>query len=172
VNLSRAADALSIVRVLCGVILPFRPAVLVLGVGVVSDWLDGPLARRAPNSSHGAWLDLEADSLLTVGAAIAAVRCGAPRILLLAPVARYAVVAARPHLTGDEAGWDRLTGVAQMVVLAGEIARWPLMNAAILVSAARCAALAARMAPRGRLDLASTTGGAPLGRSPQNWRSP
>lgn len=152
-NPSRVADALSILRALCGVLLAFRPALLILGVGVVSDWLDGPLARRAPNSSYGAWLDLEADSLLTLGAAIAAVRRGAPRIVLLAPVARYAVVAMRPHLGSDEARWDRRTGVAQMVVLAAAISRWPLGPTSLVVSAARTAALAARIAPRGRLDL-------------------
>jgi hypothetical protein len=91
--------------------------------------------------------------VLTLGAAIAAVRQGAPRVLLLAPVGRYAVAAFRPHLDRDEARWDRRTGVAQMAVLASAIARWPVGPLALVVSAVRTAALAARMGPRGRLDL-------------------
>ena len=145
---ARAADALTILRAACGLLLPFRPALSILLVGVVTDWLDGPLARRAGGSAYGVRLDLEADSLLTLGAAIAAVRRGAPRVVLLAPVARYAVAARRPHLDRDEAFWDRLTGVAQMAVLAGAIARWPVGLSALLLSAARTAALAARMASR------------------------
>jgi phosphatidylglycerophosphate synthase len=145
---ARAADTLTIVRAGCGLLLPFRPVVSILLVGVVTDWLDGPLARRAGGSAYGARLDLEADSLLTLGAAIAAVRSGAPRVVLLAPVARYAVAAFRPHLDRAEARWDRLTGVAQMVVIAGAIARWPLATPAMLVSAARTVALAARMSSR------------------------
>jgi phosphatidylglycerophosphate synthase len=147
-NPARAADALTILRVACGALLTFRPALSILVAGAVSDWLDGPLARRVPASSYGARFDLEADSLLTLGAAIAAVRRGAPRVVLLAPVARYAVAALRPHLDPDEARWDRVTGVAQMIVLAAAIARWPVAAPATLVSAARTAALAARMASR------------------------
>ena len=135
-------------RVACGALLAFRPVLSVLVVGVVSDWLDGPLARRAPASSYGARLDLEADSLLTLGAAIAAVRRGAPRVVLLAPVVRYAVAALRPDLDRDEARWDRRTGVAQMVVLACAIGRWPIALPAVVISAARTAALAARMTSR------------------------
>jgi phosphatidylglycerophosphate synthase len=140
----RPADLLTALRALCGALLVVRPALSIFIVGVVSDWLDGPLARRGPASSYGARFDLEADSLLTLGAGIAAVRRGAPRVVLLAPVARYAVTALRPHLTGDEARWDRITGVAQMVVLAGAIARWPTTLPALVISAARTAALAAR----------------------------
>jgi phosphatidylglycerophosphate synthase len=153
VDLRRAADTLSIIRVGCGMLLPFRPAVPILALGVVSDWVDGPLARQSPNSSYGARLDLEADSILTLGSAIAAVRRGAPRVVLLPAVARYAVAALRPQLDRDQALWDRVTGVAQMVVLAAAIARWPAAMPVLLVSAARTAALAARVAPRGRLDL-------------------
>jgi len=150
-----AADALTIARAGCGLLLPFRPALSLLLVGVVSDWLDGPLARRAGASAHGARLDLEADSLLTLGAAIAAIRRGAPRIVLLAPVARYGVAALRPRLDRDEAFWDRLTGVAQMALLGAVIARLPAGWVSIPVTAARCAALAARITSRGRLDLAA-----------------
>ncbi|MDP9246402.1 MAG: CDP-alcohol phosphatidyltransferase family protein [Chloroflexota bacterium] len=148
VNARSTADGLTIFRVLCAIVLAFRPSFPLLLVAVVSDWLDGPLARHAGPTSRGARLDLEADSLLTLGAAIAAVRSGAPRVVLLAPVARYALQVARPELDPDEARWDRVTGVAQMVVLAAAIARLPLTALALPVSAARTAALAARIAPR------------------------
>jgi phosphatidylglycerophosphate synthase len=151
----RSADTLTAFRALCGVFLAFRPSWLAFFAGVLSDWLDGPLARRAGVTAAGARFDLEADSLLTLGAAIAAVRCGAPRIVLVAPVARYAVQALRPRLTPDEARWDRITGVAQMAVLGAAIARWPFAALALPMSAARAAALAARVAPRGRLHLAA-----------------
>jgi CDP-alcohol phosphatidyltransferase-like enzyme len=149
VDLRRAADSLSIFRAACGVALPFWSALPLFSAGVISDWLDGPLARRAPSSSHGARLDLEADSLLTLGAAIAAVRHGAPRIVLIAPVARYLIAPARAR---DDVRWDRVTGVAQMALLGAFIARLPVRWAAIPVTAARCAALAARVSQRGRLD--------------------
>jgi hypothetical protein len=149
-NPSRVADALTIFRVACGVLLPFRPALAVLIAGVVSDWLDGPLARRRPVSWYGARLDLEADSLLTLGAAIAAVRRRAPAVVLVGPIARYLIAPARSR---DEVRWDRVTGVAQMALLGAVIARLPARWTLVPVTAARCAALAARMAPRGRLEL-------------------
>ena len=144
----RAADTLTLLRALCGVLLAFRPSLTLLVVGVASDWLDGPLARRAGPSPHGARFDLEADSILTLGAGIAAVRRGAPAVLLLAPLARYAVAAIRPSLTSDERRWDRFTGVAQMIVLALAIARVPLGWSVIPASAARAAALAAQARAR------------------------
>src|SRR5438309_6001329 len=50
-------------------------AALVAGA-TLADWLDGPLARRRGATPLGAVLDLEADSWLTLWAAIAAYRCG------------------------------------------------------------------------------------------------
>ena len=141
---------LTALRILCGALLVVRPALWIFVVGVVSDWLDGPIARRAPASPYGARLDLEADSLLTLGAAIAAVRRRAPAVVLLGPIARYLIAPARAR---DQMRWDRLTGVAQMVLLGAIIARLPARWASVPVTAARCAALAARMVPRGRLDL-------------------
>ena len=122
---------LTALRILCGALLVVRPALWIFVVGVVSDWLDGPIARRAPASPYGARLDLEADSLL-------------------GPIARYLIAPARAR---DQMRWDRLTGVAQMVLLGAIIARLPARWASVPVTAARCAALAARMVPRGRLDL-------------------
>lgn len=86
----------------------------------VADWLDGPLARRAGTAGPaGAWLDLEADSWLTLWTAVAACRT---RSLgwwcLVAPVARYAVAGPwRPRPPGREALWRRLAGASQMAVL-------------------------------------------------------
>jgi phosphatidylglycerophosphate synthase len=54
----RVSDGLTFLRVVCGALLAFRPALSFLIVGVVTDWLDGPIARRAPASSYGARLDL------------------------------------------------------------------------------------------------------------------
>ena len=149
----RSANALTAFRALCGVLLLFRPTSLAFFAGVLSDWLDGPLARRAGATAGGTRFDLEADSLLTLGAAVAAVRCGAPRVVLLAPIARYGVHRLRPRLTADETRWDRVTGVAQMALMGAVIARLPARWASIPVTAGRCAALAARIASRGRLDL-------------------
>jgi phosphatidylglycerophosphate synthase len=140
-----AADALTASRAICGLILPFWPRFPMLVVAVVTDWVDGPLARRWPPTGHGPRFDLEADSLLTLGAAIAAVRVGAPRVAMLAPSARYAVaIIRRRPLTPDEVRWDRLTGVVQMTVLAAALARMPwrlLRILALPASAARCAAM-------------------------------
>jgi phosphatidylglycerophosphate synthase len=122
-----------------------RPSFAVLLLAVVTDWIDGPLARRRPRTGYGGRFDLEADSILTLGASIAAVRIGAPRVVVLAPLARYAVPALRTgRLDPDGARRDRITGVAQMVVLAAAVAPWPLRVVRILalpVSAARCAAM-------------------------------
>ena len=130
----------------------FRPSLAVLLTGAVSDWLDGPLARRSRPSPHGAAFDLEADSLLTLGASVAAARVGAWPIVLVAPVARYAI---RPARGRDEVRWDRLTGVAQMVLFAAALARLPIAGATVPVTAARCAVLVARWTGRGRLTLSA-----------------
>jgi phosphatidylglycerophosphate synthase len=140
-----AADGLTALRAMCALVLPFRPSLLILIVAVITDWLDGPLARRQPPTAHGPRFDLEADSLLTLGAAIAAARAGAPRVVLLAPFARYAVARAqRGPLDRDGVRWDRITGVGQMATLAAALAPTPFRALGILtlpVSAARCAAL-------------------------------
>ena len=137
-----AADLLTAIRMVCGAILAIRPSVAVLIVGAVSDWIDGPLARRAGPTERGARADLDADSILTLGAAIAAVRCGAPRVVLIAPLAHYVVPSARSH---DEVRWDRITGVAQMLLLGAALMRLPIRWLATPVSAVRCAVLLARV---------------------------
>ncbi|HEV8534806.1 MAG TPA: CDP-alcohol phosphatidyltransferase family protein [Candidatus Limnocylindria bacterium] len=125
-----------------------RPRLAVVLLAAATDWIDGWLARRGGEAGYGARFDLEADSLLTLGAAVAAVRRGATGLVLLPAVARYAVVAVRDPrtLTAEEAAWDRVTGTAQMAVLAAALAPWPFRAVGLLagpVSAVRCAALAA-----------------------------
>lgn len=86
----------------------------------VSDWLDGPLARRNGPTDFGAILDLEADSWLTLWAAVAAWRSGAlPSACLVPPLLRYPVRWRRglgtPMAT---AAWQKAAGAGQMAVLA------------------------------------------------------
>jgi len=115
--------------------------------GIATDWIDGPIARRGGVASYGARFDLEADSVLTLGTAIAAAR-RAGAYLLVAPLLRYAVVAARDPrtYTAEELLSDRISGIAQMAVLVAALSPWPLRALSLVaspVSAARCAALAA-----------------------------
>ena len=144
-NLRLAADLLTTLRGLCGAILVVRPSLVVLLVGIVTDWIDGPVARRAGATAVGARFDLEADSMLTLGASVAATRAGGSPVLLIAPLLRYAAVglSGRP-LDPDGVRWDRVTGVAQMAVLAAAVAPVPFRVLRILalpISAARCAAM-------------------------------
>lgn len=90
----------------------------------VSDWLDGPLARRSASMAQGAALDLEADSWLTLWIAVAAVRWGRlPPVSLAPPCLRYVLPAtALTRGTYGEADlgkrwWARVAGVAQMSLL-------------------------------------------------------
>ena len=107
-----------------------------LAAVTAADWIDGPLARRAGPTRLGALLDLEADSWLTLWAAVAG-RCwgGLPALVMVAPVARYGVRALIPAYPGNS-GWQRAAGVAQMVALCGALAPWE-----------RPAAAARRLAP-------------------------
>src|SRR5215207_9128232 len=84
------ADAVTLVRATSGATLlalvacggrdgagPSRRIAFALLLGAVaSDWVDGPLARRDGPSRLGAVLDIEADSLLTLGGAAAATAWG------------------------------------------------------------------------------------------------
>ena len=142
------ADALTGLRLVAGVALAVRPSVGLVVVGIATDWIDGAIARLGDAAPYGARFDLEADSVLTLGAAIAATRRGSGRSLLVAPILRYAVVAARDPrtYTPRERFFDRVSGIAQMAVLVGSLSPWPLRLlslAAFPVTAARCATLAA-----------------------------
>ncbi|HEX5502557.1 MAG TPA: CDP-alcohol phosphatidyltransferase family protein [Thermomicrobiales bacterium] len=128
-----------------------------LAGATVSDWLDGPLARRAGATRLGGVLDLEADSWLTLWSAVAAARWGdLPGWCLASPLLRYGralrdLAAGRPPARGRP-GWNRATGVAQMALflaaLAPVRARPPhrvVVAAAALVAGSRLAALRAEM---------------------------
>jgi phosphatidylglycerophosphate synthase len=90
----------------------------------VSDWLDGPLARRLGRPSRlGGVLDIEADSWLTLWASIAAHRRGGlSGFTVLGPTLRYLLTVGRP---GKVRHWQRAAGLTQMVVLCGALAPWP-----------------------------------------------
>jgi phosphatidylglycerophosphate synthase len=134
--------------VIAGLCLVAYPSVRLIAFGIATDWVDGAIARRGGVAPYGGRFDLEADSVLTLGAAIAAARRTGSRLLLVAPILRYAVVAARDprSYTAEELLWDRVSGIAQMAVLVAALSPWPvsaLSFAAGPVIAARCAALAA-----------------------------
>lgn len=133
---------------LVGVALVARPSVALLAFGIATDWIDGAVARRGPIARYGPRFDLEADSVLTLGAAIAASRRRGNSLLLVAPLVRYAVVAIRDPRTysADDRFWDRASGMAQMTLLAAALSSRPLRTLALAtfpVTAGRCAVLAA-----------------------------
>ena len=113
-----------------------------LYAATLSDWVDGPLARRAGPTLLGGVLDIEFDSLLTLVAGIAAVAWGGlPWIVLLPPLVRYAqpVLALRQGdlPAGGGPWWSRVTGVAQMAlfILALAPVNWPMRETVLGVAA-------------------------------------
>jgi len=143
-----AANALTAARAAAGVALIARPSLALVVMAIATDWIDGPLARRGGAASYGPRFDLEADSLLTLGVAAAAVRCGAPLTAFAAPVARYAVVSVRDplRLSGEEILLDRATGGPLMAVLIAWLAPAPFAVLRVLtgpVTLVRCAAMGA-----------------------------
>jgi phosphatidylglycerophosphate synthase len=126
-TLSRAGAASS----LCGYAASPRPGghrtvvwLTLLWAATVTDWLDGPLARQSGVTPLGAVLDLEADSWLTLWAAVAAWRSGSlPATCVAAPAMRYAVRWRRGlSLPMATAGWQKAAGAAQMAVIAAGLA--------------------------------------------------
>lgn len=105
-----AVDALTLSRGLCAAIAAGAAASgvrdrrgyvggiawsLALGGATLTDWIDGPLARRRGRgpSRLGRVLDLELDSWLTLATAFAATRLGTlPRLCLVTPSLRYAAM--------------------------------------------------------------------------------
>jgi phosphatidylglycerophosphate synthase len=88
-----------------------------------ADWMDGPLARRLGPTRLGALLDVEADSWLTLWAAIAAYRQNwLGGVALLAPTLRYPLAVGR---AGRLRPWQRAAGVTQMAVLCAALAPGP-----------------------------------------------
>jgi phosphatidylglycerophosphate synthase len=102
---------------------------------IVSDWLDGPIARRLGTSEVGAMLDIEADSWLTLSSsAVAAASGGLPAYVVAPPLLRYVRLAAlqryvpyRELVSGDPL-WTRHVGMAQMTLFIAALApfggRW------------------------------------------------
>ncbi len=125
--------------------------VVVLVTATLCDWSDGPLARRLGPTRLGAVLDIEADSWLTLGAAIGAVAWGGLCWFVAAPaVIRYihpAIAFCQGRLPkGGGPWWSIFTGVAQMVLLVTAlapaqgimphsllvIASWPISGAQLI----------------------------------------
>jgi phosphatidylglycerophosphate synthase len=97
-----------------------RLFVLAVLASTVTDWCDGPLARRFGPTRLGAVMDIEADSLLTLALAAAAVQWGGlPRLSLIPPIVRYSDVVRTVQrgalFTGDAVWWCRVSGSAQML---------------------------------------------------------
>jgi phosphatidylglycerophosphate synthase len=96
---------------------------------IVSDWLDGPIARRLGTSEAGAMFDIEADSWLTLCSSAAAVSWGGlPAYVVAPPLARYVRLAAlrrwvpyRQLVSGDPL-WTRHIGMAQMMLFIAALA--------------------------------------------------
>lgn len=127
-TLSRAATAVWLLAAaLTGRGLRAAWAGLVLGC-TVTDWLDGPLARRGGLSRYGAALDVEADSMLTLAAAYTAHRRGRLGAwVLIAPLLRYPLATRR---LDRPSCWRRAAGVAQMIALCAALSPWLRARAA------------------------------------------
>jgi phosphatidylglycerophosphate synthase len=97
-----------------------RLFVLAVLAATVMDWCDGPLARRFGPTRLGAVMDIEADSLLTLALAAAAVQWGGlSRLAVIPPIVRYSdlvrTVRDGTIFTGDAIWWCRASGGAQML---------------------------------------------------------
>jgi phosphatidylglycerophosphate synthase len=98
-----------------------RVAGIALVAGIATDRVDGRLARRFGATRLGAVMDIEADSLLTLAMAEAAVRWGRlARYVLIPPLLRYSdlvrTLRRREIFTGDAIWWCRASGAAQMLL--------------------------------------------------------
>lgn len=101
----------------------------------LSDWLDGPLARRSRATSLGEHLDARADAWLTLWAGLAASRLGElPVWSIAAPTARYLLADLRAGLPAGrrrhraDSGWQRAAGVLQMATLTACLSPWPRLR--------------------------------------------
>lgn len=111
-----------------------------------SDWLDGPLARRAGATALGAALDTRADAFLTLSSGLAAWRGGQTAgWSLVPPVARYLLPDLRPGASGrprpPDRPWQKAAGVAQMAVFAAAICPWAALRGRVRRLAPAAAAL-------------------------------
>ena len=172
-RLAMLADALTLLRLGVALVFPwclarggFGPLAL-FGVAALTDYTDGPLARRAGrDAKHGAILDVAADVtfvLLGLGsaAALGLVTWAAPAAVVVS-VTAYVTASVRlaPRSEGPRLARSRLghaAGVGNYVLVGfacGAVALpgslWPplLGLAGALVTALNLAAVAARFLPR------------------------
>jgi len=134
-TLSRSTAAALMVGLLAGGITDRRGRagwlgwIALLYGAIVSDWLDGPIARRLGTSEVGAMLDIEADSWLTLSSSAVAVTVGGlPPYVVAPPILRYLRLAAlgrlvsyRQLVSGDPL-WTRHVGMAQMMLFIAALA--------------------------------------------------
>ena len=134
-TLSRAAAAALLVGLLTSGIRDRRGRagwlgwIALLYGAIVSDWLDGPIARRLGTSEVGAVFDIEADSWLTLSSSALAVASGGlPAPVVAPPLMRYVRLAAlrpfvpyRALVSGDPL-WTRHVGMAQMMLFIAALA--------------------------------------------------
>lgn len=171
-ELASPADLLTMGRGLCGALLAglvvadvrdrTGPAgwlgfLATVWGATASDWLDGPMSRRAGTTRLGAALDIEADSWLTLWCAAGAARWG---WCLVAPLVRYIRPVLDLHAGKTPAGggpwWGRVTGTAQMALFVVALSplrarphRRTLTRAANLVGTAQTAAVLLLLLRRG-----------------------
>jgi len=124
----------------------------------VTDWLDGPLARRVGPTRIGGVLDFEADSWLTLWSAVGTVAWGKlPGWCLLPPIIHYlepAVAFRQSNLPrGGGPWWYRIAGVGQMGLLIVALAPFDwqkrkqfLSAASVPISIGQSAAIFVRLA--------------------------
>lgn len=167
------ADALSAGRLLLAVAMPWlleRGGLLPLAAwcfAAASDWIDGPLARRAGTASlRGAVLDTVADVAFVLGGLATAAAIGlVPWIVpasIGASAGAYAVASRRAPAAGRGLArsrlghWGGVLNYACLGVVAGAVAwpgtAWalPLAAASLCTAAVNLAAVALRLAARVR----------------------
>jgi phosphatidylglycerophosphate synthase len=164
-----AADALSVMRLVLAAAMPFALArggvlpLLAWGLAALSDYVDGPLARRTGTASlRGALLDTSADVAFVLGglgmaAALGLVSWIVPASIGLS-VGAYMAASARPGPAGRRLARSRLGHAAGVLnysclgLVSGAVA-WPapawspwLSAAAAVTAATNLAAVASRVA--------------------------
>lgn len=166
------ADVLTAVRLVLALVLPAlilaggALPLLAWGVAALTDYVDGPIARRRPPTRHGPVLDTVADVLVVLGGLGAAASRGlvswlVPAAIVLS-VGAYVVASLRlsaggdaPRLARSRIGhWAGVVNYACLGLACGALALpwsgWPtlLALAGAVTAAWNVAAVAARGLPR------------------------
>ncbi|MCW5890643.1 MAG: CDP-alcohol phosphatidyltransferase family protein [bacterium] len=166
------ADALTGVRLLLGLLLPaliLEGGVLPLcawGAAALTDYVDGPMARRRPPTRHGPMLDTAADVLVVLGGLAAAAARGLVSwivpLAIVVSVTAYVVASWRlsaggpaPRLARSRIGhWAGVVNYACLGLACGALALpwggWPALLGLVgaVTAAWNLAAVAARVLPR------------------------